>query len=418
LADMQPLDQPRHLIGVERLPTAAGNYVAKLPKEIVGPFLRKERVVDPKEKMSRDGVYPSLKEAFAAAKPGDKILIKHTGELAIGSLRLEEPLADLTIAAYPEYHPILTLESSTDPEAFLFRVYEGKLQLEGLEFRLQAPNAKYKTLNVVTLFGNGQCQIKNCVVTLDPGKFDAALAVSSIADAVVMMKPDLVSPLRTQPRLAFENCVVRGSGDLVCDRAGRPFEFEAKNVLAVLNGNVLNLEATGEPAPTTAIVTATLANLTVYQTGYFIRMHGSKELKTLPPIKCVSDHCLFVAAATPGRPLIHLEGPETAEDKLRDKVVLWSGDSNTYANFSDMVDQRPTTGEEMPQPAIMSDKWKAFTNDMSSKLLRSVKFEKSPGADDPFTHVAPGNFKTLELNGCGVDVSTLPGPRVVGSDME
>jgi hypothetical protein len=413
-ADVQPANQPRDLIGVERLGTLS--FVAKLKEREPSPA-HKERVVDTTVTESRDGVYPNLRSAVADAKPGDVILIKHNGDLPIRPVQLEEPAADLTIRPYPDCHPVLVVGSVNEADVALFRVVEGKLQLEGLEFRLEPKDpkdprdAKFKSQVVATVIGNGQCGLKNCVVTLDPaGAPSTALAALSLSELAGMMKAD--TTFRTQPFVRLENCVVRGQGDLLWDRAGRTFDLEVRNTLAVLAGHFLNLEVTTE---TPTLLSATLANVTAYQTGHLIRLSCGKDVTSLPPLRCTTSSCLFVSAA--GHSLIHLEGIDTSEDRLKEKLQWTSDDNgNVYAGFNDgVLDQRPH-GEGMPQPAIMSDKWKSFAGEMAVKVQRAVKFAAAPAPGSSFTRVAPSHFKTTELTGYGADVATLPKPALTSPD--
>jgi serine/threonine protein kinase len=409
LADVQPVDQKMGLIGVERLGDVS--YLRMREKET--PVVRKGPIVDPTVAAAGDGVYPSLSLAIEAAKHGDEILIKHNGDLAVKPARLEDIGMDLTIRPYPDCHPVLTLGTATDVDAALFRIFDGKLQFEGLEFRLEPKDRNFKSQTVAAVIGNGQCGFKNCVVTLDPGGFSAALAAVSLPDFGGMMKSDAPLP-RTQPRVVFENCVVRGQGDLVCDRTGRAFDLEAKNTLTVLAGNFLNVEVTAEP--TAAQLNTILTNVTAYQTGHFIRMHSSKDVKTLPSLACKTTSCLFVAADS--HSLIHLEGPEMTGDQLKDKLGWTVGEGgNVYARYGDMLDQRPH-GEEMPMPAIMADKWKAFTGEMTIKVPRDVKFAAEPPRLGPFNRIAPAHFKAPDLPGFGADVGTLPKPAVSSPDSE
>jgi serine/threonine protein kinase len=412
-ADVQPANQPRDLIGVEHLATFS--FVAKL-KDREAPIAHKERVVDPSVTESRDGVYPNLRLAVTESRPGDVILIKHNGDLPIRPVQLDDPAADLTIRPYPDWHPVLVLGTTNDADVALFRVVEGKIQFEGLEFRLEPKDPKFKSQVVATVIGNGQCGFKNCVVTLDPAAAQGtALAMLSFADPGGMMKAD--TTLRPQqPLCKLENCVVRGQGDFIWDRVGRPFELDVRNTLAVLAGQFLNRDVTAE-TPTPALVSATLTNVTAYQTGHFIRVTCGKDVKNLPPLHCTASGCLFVAAA--GHSLIHLEGLGTSEDRLKDKLQWTPGENgNAYAGFDDgMLDQRPP-GEEMAPPAIASNKWKMFTGESTIKVERSVKFASAPSKDGPFTRVAPSQFKTTELTGYGAEVGTLPKPALSNPEMQ
>ncbi len=399
------------LLGMRQLGSIS--FVAKLPT-----VAKNQRIVDPTYKERDKNVYPTLSSAVGDAKPGDTIVIRCDGDLTIKPVILDDAAADLIVRPAAGYHPVLVLGLSPNDDAALFRVYDSKIQFEGLEFRLEPkPNPKgqnFKAQVVAAVVGNGQCEFKNCVVTLDPAaSLSTALAAASIAEVSGMMKDGV--PARSQPALSFVNCVVRGQGDLVWDRAGRPFDLGVTNSLAVLAGNFLNLEVPTEPAPPT-LVNATLTNVTAYTTDHFIRMNG-KDLKNLPALNCKTSGCLFVAAAR--HSLVHLEGPPMNKDQLKDKFSWSVGETgNFYAGFvNDMLDQRPQ-GEEMPPPAIVSNKWMTFTNDTTSKQANSVKFAAAPAPDGSFNRVAPAHFKTMELTGYGADVGTLPKPALTSPEME
>jgi hypothetical protein len=403
-ADVLPSDLPHSLIGVEHLGSVS--FLANL-REKEPALGATELVVDPKAENTGNGVYRSLSSAIPEAKPGDTILIKANGDVAIKPVRLEEATANLTIRPYRDYHPVLVLGKVAEDDTALFRVFDGKLQLEDLEFRLEPRDRNFKAQAVATVNGTGQCGFKNCVVTLDAGGLSASLAVASIADSSHIMKSGSTS-IPAQPHLEFENCVVRGEGDLVWSRTGRTLDLDVRNSLVVLGGNFLNIDLAMEPAATA--VNASLTNVTAYQTGNFLRVSGGKDVKSLPLLACKTTNCLFVSVA--GHTLIHLEGPELTTDQLKDKVQWTAGENgNVYAGFNDMLDQRPH-GEEMPQPAIVSDKWKAFTGEMTIKLLRSVKFASAPAPEGSFTRITPANFKAADLVGFGADTTNLPRPAI------
>ncbi|MBV9126208.1 MAG: serine/threonine protein kinase, partial [Planctomycetes bacterium] len=125
------------------------------------------KVVDPDAREGRPWVYKTLNQAVLDAQPGDVILIKKTGEVPVEPVRLEKPTIDLTIKPYTGYRPILTLGDTTDQDATLFRLHDGQLKLEHLEFRLKPGTSGFIGQTVVTVAGFGQCQFKSCVATLD-----------------------------------------------------------------------------------------------------------------------------------------------------------------------------------------------------------------------------------------------------------
>src|SRR5205823_14579284 len=128
-----------------------------------------------------NGIYPSLGLALADARPGDVILIKHTGILPIEPIRLEKNGIDVTIKPQAGSHPILTLGRTGEIDASLFRVHDGQLRLEQLEFLLKPTQAGFKSQTVATVVGAGQCSFKDCVATLD-GTEGVHLALVTLAD--------------------------------------------------------------------------------------------------------------------------------------------------------------------------------------------------------------------------------------------
>src|SRR5262249_15326876 len=157
---LRQLEDANHMVGVET-GVWGRSYDSPLPaledRKPAEAVARKDKVVDPTVGESRDGVYPTLGQALGEAKPGEVILIKHNGRLPVEPVRLEKPAVDWTIKPYPGCRPVLTLGSTTEADAALFRLHDGQLRLEGLEFFLQPRRADFKGQTVVALVGDGQC---------------------------------------------------------------------------------------------------------------------------------------------------------------------------------------------------------------------------------------------------------------------
>jgi serine/threonine protein kinase len=414
--DLRTTDAPdKGLIGVEHL--GGVRYAAKLPPldKAPEPTMRRTLVVDPTVEMSKNLTYPSLRQAVGEAKPGDLILIRHTGELKVKPIQLEEPTSDVTIRPAEDQRPVLVIGATPDPEASMFRVHDGKLHLEGLEFRLQ-PADKFHSQAVATLVGDGQCTFKDCVVTLDPAGQETALAVAALADsaAAMKMKGQPPGPVSASPRLAFDNCFVRGKGDLIWGRGSRPFDLDLKNSLVALDGNLLNVEAAENAAAVMSMpnVNATLGHTTAYLSGYAVRLKAGKDLKALVPVQFTAVQSLFVASAA--QAFIHLDGPEMNQEQLRTKLS-WMGEQNAFAGWGEMmIDHRPS-GEDARPLTMTQDRWKTFAGDAgSSKFYQRVKFTP-PGdtplpGDTPFARLVPGQFKPADLTGVGADVQQTPRP--------
>src|SRR5262249_31336790 len=148
---------------------------------------------------------------------------------------------DLTLRAADDCHPRLTLGRTQQKETSLFRLQSGRLRLEGLEFLLKPDLDEFESQSVVVLAGGGQCEFKDCLVTLvqDPQK--AALSLPTVTAPAGAMRLDA-----QLPRVALDHCFVRGEGDLVWAHNGRPVGVKAEHTLVALTGSLLNLEAREE----------------------------------------------------------------------------------------------------------------------------------------------------------------------------
>ena len=99
----------------------------------------------------------------------------------------------MTIRPAGKHRPVLTLGETSDPDAALFRLHDGKLNLVDLAFRLRPKQAEFKAQAVVMLAGDGQCTFKNCMATLEASK-EVRVALATLADPSVVMKMMAAQP--------------------------------------------------------------------------------------------------------------------------------------------------------------------------------------------------------------------------------
>jgi hypothetical protein len=382
--------------GVQRL--AGDDFTAGLPAPAPQKPVqlgRRERLVDPGAVELTDRVYNRLEDAVLAADTGDVILIRCRGRLPVGPIRPERKAIDLTIRPAPGFRPELVVTSAGGAAA-LFNFRDGWLRLEDLEIRLE-PSDDVKSLAVVALGGSGQCSLKGCAVTLDrpPNRTDMALALAAVPESVGAVE---------RPQLSLEGCFVRGDGDVVRDRSGRAFELRAKNTLAVLNGSFLCIESGAEAAPPGQWVQATLAKVTAYLTDNLVRLQASKDQRMPVPVHCDARACLFVAAA--GRALVHLDGPETREDQLHDRLT-WTGEGNAFGNLKDRMFDQVEPGDEMKMagPTVGAERWRSlFKEDDNSHFLPVVHFAES-APEAPFARVKSPQMRPRTLKEVGADLA-------------
>jgi serine/threonine protein kinase len=406
----KPGDSGVQMVGVRALlgePLLPRDTRLPEPDDKAPRFLLVEQKADDGDNL----IYKSLEAAVRDARPGDTILIRHNDELPIDPIALnKKTLGDLTIRPARGYRPVLTLGETAEAETALFRLQDGKLRLEGLEFRLRpATKRPFRKLVLVSLAGDGLCVLRDCLVTLErPG--EVTVAVASLESAGQGMKLDM-PPARDRddgPRLLLDNCFIRGDGDLLVGKSGRPGEVELKNSLAALSGSLVNIEVPADAAipPAAHQVRLKLASTTTYLGGHLVRLACGKDPRGLAPLKARADKCLFVAASA-GRPLIFLEGADTEERQLKDKFS-WDGGLNAYGGYTSLLSQNPGSEDSvMPPPPVDAAKWK--NNPGEDRSVFGVKLGGTLGTETRFTQLTPGLFKpSREAPECGVDPNKLP----------
>jgi hypothetical protein len=401
----------QRLVGVGQV---LGLAVAPMRLQPAAEAGGRQLVVGPREAESRPGVYASLAAALLEAKPGDVILIKSNAALRVDPVQLNKAnLSNLTVRPWTGYHPALVLEAASEKEAALFTVHNGKLLLENLELRLEPGRDGFTSQAVVSLAGDGDCTLRGCLVTLDKGGGDTALALAALPEAGKVMRSD-GSRARSHdegPRLALEGCFVRGEGDLVAGRS-RPFELDARNTLAALGGSLLSVDATAEApaAGATQKMAVRLAQVTTYLGGALLHLSAGRDLRGVVPVRVEPTRCLFLQA--PGaRPLVYLEG---SEEKALARKLDWQGGVNGYGGYTSMLEQQPP-GEAMMLVPVNRELWKTTYGEASSKF--GVELATPPAADEPFAQLMPSQFKLpAESSDLGAAAADLPRPATRGSD--
>jgi serine/threonine protein kinase len=392
------------LIGAERVLTFS--YLDKLPRLKEDPAIssRPDLVVQalqPPDEKKR--LYTELEHALIDARPGDTIRLQLNGPIKLSPRLLSsDKWADLTIRADPGFHPILMMsgeEAGNVPA--LFSICNGKLQLEGLEIRLR-PRGDDDWCAVFSFFGDGECILKGCLVTLERSSRKTVLAVLPHE----RMKK-AASSTKT-PRLAVENCFVRGQGDFLWMQDGHSAEVSIENSLIALSGSLLNIESDNPPEASAAIAPLALRlhRVTTYLGENLIRLHAAKDIKGLPKTHCEPSDCLFLPARG-DRSLVRLDGPEAEEKALREKLSWDSNGRNAYGNFTALLEQQ-AVDSLMNWPTMSNqEKWqREVSGETNSKY--NVKLPDLPAADASFAELLPAAFRPDEaLQEFGVDLTVL-----------
>jgi hypothetical protein len=292
---------------------------------------------------------------------------------------------------------VLTLSDTKEGNAALFDIYNGRLRLEDLEVRLRPRGDDTDPQAVLSFLGDGECVLKNCLITLDRAGRKTALAIL----------PETRKPGQG-PHLTLENCFVRGQGSLVCAHGGQFAELKIQKSLIALTGSLLSVESDKDlPAPADPF-TLHLSKCTTYLGENLIRLRSVKDLKSVAGVKCEPEDCLFLPANDRTLSLVHLEGPENEERDLINKLSWGHGSKNAYGTFATLLEQQ-SLGSMVKMPSQTErEKWKDTVSNETESVY-NVKLPAPPAVDAPLTQVLPSAFRVTEkgLKDYGADVAAL-----------
>jgi hypothetical protein len=422
------LDDPRvHLDGKPGAtgPKLAGMVlgVVAFPTDLTAGYpltLSSPRAADPKRKLVRPtgergpGVYRTLAAAIGDAEPDDVIEIQHDGLLPIDPVALDKAGLKLTIRPAAGSRPVLALKPTELKDASLFRVVNGSLRLEDLQFLLRPERSDLPDrgrLSAAAIAGGGRCELVRCAATMEETEQVQAALVSLADPANAMMRTGSAADKPPVPHVELIDCFVRGRGDLLAVLPSRPFEFDAENVLAVLDGSLIDVEAARDPPALAPGATVRLRRLTTYLTGPLLSMHSPADRVGGPPnlagTQVTAEGCLFVSAS--GRPAVKAEGLDADQLKV---YLSWGGRDNLLAGFTgQLIEVQPPGMSEMPLKMFKEAEWQAFTNE-SCRLVASAKLRFA------FTVPAPGQSMTA-VRPTDFQVAQWPDPRpATASDPE
>jgi predicted Ser/Thr protein kinase len=369
------------------------SYQTPSPPSDEPPIVRAKIVNPAVARMDAErGIYPTLAHAILDAKPGDTILIQKTGPLEIEPLRLEKPDMRLTIQAFPRYRPVLTLAPAAEPDAALFRLLDGELRFDGLEFALRPGRTEYKSQAVVAIAGGGSCTFHDCAITLEE--------IESVTLAGVSLPDTNSAPSMTggkmPPRVRFENCFIRGKGDLLAARGGRRFELDLDGTLAGLDGSLVVATGAARDPVMGGPAQVRLRRSTAVLTEHVLDLRAARDDEGRhgagpPPVAVACEDTLLAAAA--GRGLVRVDGVD-ADEQVR-QLVGWTGKQTVYANTgSAILEIVPTNPERMPLPMPFdAEKWLAFTRTTDMTAFARVKFANLPGPDKPWPRSRAADFR-------------------------
>ncbi len=344
------------------------------------------------------GVFPTLTKALAAVRSGDTLLIRHSGRLEVEPCEFTRADTKLTIKPDAGYKPVLVpAVVALKPASALFKLYGGKLVLDGLHFRLPADRAPA----IVVLPGGGQLELKNAVITLEDGEELAAIRL--VDPRGEMMMGGGGAPL--VPKVTIENVFLRGKGQLLSVKGSRPFEMDVRNVLAAVDDTLIEIEPSMADPSSLGSGVIRLSRVTAYLGGSLLYFRASDKKSEMGPsglarTEITATQCVFVPAGATPEALVRVERIDTREHA--EKWLTYRGKNNVYGHDKKkvMLEIRPTNVEAMPIQPIEGDRWLAMTLEEGDPFA-NVSFEyrlPESGQTRKFLAVRPIDFRTIRFD--------------------
>jgi serine/threonine protein kinase len=332
----------------------------------------KGKIVDPDSPQNpAAGVFNTLFKALRFANPGDIVYIKQgkgSRDIQVEPVVLDQPNVDVTLKPYPGHAPIINLDRTQESEPAFFKMYDGRLVAEQLEFVLDPDQINFKNMTVVFMGGNASCIFKNCVITMRPSetlKRDKRLPLSvvTLADTEGAMKMAPQSP-RTAAEIHLFDSLVRGEGEILTVRASRPLDLEINNTMVVLAGSLMGVQAGAKEPAAEAEAKIRLNHVSALLSEPLLVFHSGKNPKGFIPTQVDrAQNSLFVGLGD--KPFVVVEGNDSGDSNPRDYLV-WTGEHNAYATFEKMLSMRP---EEGPSFFSMNSKsWIEFYRETDAKF--------------------------------------------------
>jgi serine/threonine protein kinase len=391
------------------------------------------------------GEYNDLVKLLRDAKSGDEIQIRTDGPdpIAVEPTDVKpaaRPGAErgefkLTFRPHPDQAApvVLTAARAAVPkaDATLFRVEDGEVTFEGVQFLVKPAQPKHLSVSAVTLAGGRGCVFKNCVFTLAEDDVEAAAAVHLAGDGREMMV-DPANP-RQPPRVGFDKCLVRGKGRAVWAADGRSAELDLTNTVTALYGPVVYAKAGGREAGAAARCKVHLTRVTALLGGPVVEVHaganGGARAAGVLRVDVETDRCLFAGVPDTGRPLAEVDGLDGDDPADVRMVLTWTNKADRQPNWYANIGASDSTAEvaafKLADEAGTRktwgwNQWIGFAGEPGGSPLGSVTFARKPAGPRDLAAVKPAdlaveavdfpNLSGAAAGDTGADVRKLPTP--------
>ena len=372
---------------------------------------REERDALPKQ------IYDNLATAITELRPGEELHIRGNGIIEVPAIpAFNKTNLRIIIKAEEGSAPILVPAKSERVDVSMFRLEEGELRLEGLQFDQTHKideDTDLRTASIVTIAGGRRCEFQHCVISMNE-QFSEKLAVVSIQDVSAQMrKPETLRA----PEITFENCLIRGRGRALAVPSAMPLNLRMTNSAIVLNGSLLELGGPPKTPPSGVAISTTFTHITALLNGPLLNLKPSEMLDDMPapwiPVEVRAEASLFLNSETEPQPLVQIQ---PADPSTPERYFTWQTTGNVFANAPKMhafLTMNPGDGRE---PKLWdSTEWLNLTKEKATSLhrivLQKLPLLKNYGKVQPDDLTVKDSEPALSSRDVGAALNTIRKPR-------
>ncbi|HUG19865.1 MAG TPA: serine/threonine-protein kinase, partial [Planctomycetaceae bacterium] len=292
----------------------------------------------------QQSVYQTLEAACAEARDGSEIELRYNGRRE----RSEKPIVingDLTIRAAAGFHPLISFESSENPDpndARMITLQAGSLELEGVEIefviRHSLRDVSKDEWVLFSLPEAEKLQLKNVVLTIrnSARHQPAAFLLAGKGTDLDRMKMKQMPPVGiTEGVIPFEveisNSLIRGEADGILLENIRPGQIRASETMFLLENSLLANRGSSDMPDEYSDIQLSLSHVTCLTGNSPFRIETGKIPREILPIEIASENSLYYLPSIGLAPFVSMSGETNATDFS--ESLAWSGVHNWYRGF-------------------------------------------------------------------------------------
>jgi eukaryotic-like serine/threonine-protein kinase len=371
----------------------------------------------------QESTYQTLEAACAEARDGSRIELRYNGRREGAP---EKPIlinADLTIRAAPGYHPVISFESSENPDpndARMITLQGGSLDLEGVELEIDIRHSLRDVAKdewvVFSLPEAEKLRLHDVVITLrnaqryQPAAFIRAGKGSDLDRMKLKSMPPVGTTEGVIPfEIEISRSVFRGEADGILLENVRPGLVQVNETLFLLENSLFANRGSSDMPDEFSDLKLSLSHVTCVTGNAPFRLETGQIPREVLPLEVEAKRSLFYLGSIGLAPFVSMSGETNASDFS--ESFGWNGTHNWYRGFQvfrTITDSLGFSSIEDLDFELWREYWNSEDRGYEENPVSQQIAWREPWQDKPFSELSPLKFQ--------LDLSRIEDPRVFADD--